>query len=107
MFHVITVLEFLVISEFQRCHAEMIFYVFAKERGIRKGEFVADLFDAEICLTQVVADVLQHLFCNPLVGGLARVLLADSSHQQSCDKRTDAFADYQNKLLEYRQSIGL
>ncbi len=75
----------------------MIFHVFAKERGIRKGEFVADLFDAEICLTQVVADVLQHLFCNPL----------DSSHQQSCDKRTDAFADYQNKLLEYRQSIGL
>ena len=81
----------LVISEFQRCHAEMIFHVFAKERGIRKGEFVADLFDAEICLTQVVADILQHLFCNPLVGSL---------------ERTDAFADYQNKLLEYRQSIG-
>lgn len=84
----------------------MIFHVFAKERGIRKGEFVADLFDAEICLTQVVADILQHLLRDPLVGGLARVLLADSSHQQSCDKRTDAFADYQNKLLEYRQSIG-
>jgi hypothetical protein len=46
------------------------------------------------------------LLRDPLVGGLARVLLADSSHQQSCDKRTDAFADYQNKLLEYRQSIG-
>ena len=84
----------------------MIFHVFAKERGIGKCKFVADLLDTEICLTQVVADVLQHLFCYPFVGGLARILLADSSHQQSCDKRTDAFADYQNKLLEYRQSIG-
>ena len=69
----------LVISEFQRCHAEMIFYVFAKKRGIGKGEFVADLLDTEVSLTQVVSDVLQHLFCNPLVSGLARILFADSS----------------------------
>ena len=96
----------LTVSELQWGHAEMIFHVFTKERGIGKGEFVANLFDTEICLSQVVTDVLQHMFCNPFVSGLARILLADSSHQQSCDKRTDAFADYQNKLLEYRQSIG-
>ena len=84
----------------------MIFHVFTKEGGVGKCKLVTNLFDTEICLTQVVADILQHLFCNPLVGSLAGVLLADSSHQQSCDKRTDAFADYQNKLLEYRQSIG-
>jgi len=28
-------------------------------------------------------------------------------YQQSCDKHTDAFADYQNKLLEYRQAAGI
>ena len=84
----------------------MLFHVFAKEGGVGKCELVADLLDTEVCLPQVVTDILQHMFCNPLVGGLARILLADSSHQQSCDKRTDAFADYQNKLLEYRQSIG-
>ena len=27
-------------------------------------------------------------------------------YQQSCDKHTDAFADLQNRLLEYRQAIG-
>jgi hypothetical protein len=42
------------VSEFQWCHAEMIFHVFTKERGIGKGEFVANLLDTEICLTQVV-----------------------------------------------------
>ena len=26
--------------------------------------------------------------------------------QQAQDRRTDAFADYQNKLLEYRQTTG-
>ena len=57
----------------------MLFHVFTKERGIRECEFVADLLDAEIRLPQVVTDILQHMFCNPLVGGLARILLADSS----------------------------
>ena len=84
----------------------MVLDVFAEEGWVGEAEAVADLLDAEVGLAQVVADVLQHLLRDPLVGGLARVLLADSSHQQSCDKRTDAFADYQNKLLEYRQSIG-
>ena len=55
----------------------MIFHVFAKERGIGKCELVTNLLDAEICLTQVVTDVLQHLFCNPFVGGLAGILFAN------------------------------
>ena len=55
----------------------MIFHIFTKEGWVGKCEFVADLLDAEICLPQVVTDILQHMFCNPLVGGLARILLAD------------------------------
>lgn len=34
------------------------------------------------------------------------LLEAQLLYQQSLDRRTDAFADYQNKLLEYRQAIG-
>ena len=34
------------------------------------------------------------------------LLEAQLLYQQSCDKHTDAFADLQNKILEYRQSIG-
>jgi len=64
------------VSEFQWCHTEMIFHVFTKEGGIWKSEFVADLLNTEICLTQVVTDILQHMFCNPFVSGLARILLA-------------------------------
>ena len=56
----------------------MILHVFTKEGWIGKSEFVANLLDTEICLPQVVTDVLQHLFCNPFVSGLARILLADS-----------------------------
>jgi len=37
---------------------------------------------------------------------ISDLLEAQMLYQQACDKRTDAFADYQNKLLEYRQSIG-
>jgi hypothetical protein len=36
-----------------------------------KKEGLGNLLDAEVGLTQIVADVLQHLFCYPLVGGLA------------------------------------
>jgi hypothetical protein len=68
----------LTVSELQWGHAEMIFHVSTKEGGIGKGEFVTNLLDTEICLPQVVADVFQHLFCNPFVSGLARILLADS-----------------------------
>ena len=34
------------------------------------------------------------------------LLEAQLLYQQSLDRRTDAFADYQNKLLEYRQATG-
>ena len=37
---------------------------------------------------------------------MSDLLEAQMLYQQACDMRTDAFADYQNKLLEYRQSIG-
>ena len=38
---------------------------------------------------------------------MSDLLEAQMLYQQACDKHTDAYADYQNKLLEYRQSIGL
>ena len=38
---------------------------------------------------------------------MSDLLEAQLLYQQSCDKHTDAFADYQNKLLEYRQAIGM
>ena len=37
---------------------------------------------------------------------MSDLLEAQLLYQQSLDKHTDAFADYQNKLLEYRQAIG-
>ena len=38
---------------------------------------------------------------------MSDLLEAQMLYQQACDKRTDAFADYQNKLLEYRLSVGM
>ena len=38
---------------------------------------------------------------------MSDLLEAQLLYQQSCDKHTDAVADYQNKLLEYRQAVGL
>ncbi len=37
---------------------------------------------------------------------MSDLLEAQLLYQQSCDKHTDAFADLQNKILEYRLSIG-
>ena len=37
---------------------------------------------------------------------MADLLEAQLLYQQSLDRRTDAYADYQNKLLEYRQDTG-
>ena len=37
---------------------------------------------------------------------MADLLEAQLLYQQSLDHRTDAYADYQNKLLEYRQATG-
>jgi len=37
---------------------------------------------------------------------MSDLLQAQLLYQQSLDRRTDAYADYQNKLLEYRQATG-
>ena len=37
---------------------------------------------------------------------MSDLLEAQMLYQQSCDKHTDAYAEYQNKLLEYRQAVG-
>ena len=37
---------------------------------------------------------------------MSDLLEAQLLYQQSCDKHIDAFANYQNKLLEYKQAIG-
>ncbi|MBQ8715715.1 MAG: TolC family protein [Prevotella sp.] len=37
---------------------------------------------------------------------MSDLLEAQLLYQQACDKHTDAYADLQNKLLEYRQSTG-
>ncbi len=45
-------------------------------------------------------------YYNAGMSKMSDLLEAQLLYQQSCDKRTDAFADYQNKLLEYRQATG-
>lgn len=40
------------------------------------------------------------------ISKMSDLLEAQMLYQQACDKRTDAYADYQNKLLEYRLSVG-
>ena len=40
------------------------------------------------------------------ISKMSDLLEAQLLYQQACDKRTDAFADYQNKLLEYRHATG-
>mgnify|MGYP002856072931 FL=1 len=37
---------------------------------------------------------------------MSDLLQAQLLYQQTLDQRTDAFADYQNKVLEYRQAVG-
>ena len=41
------------------------------------------------------------------ISKMSDLLEAQMLYQQSCDKQTDAFANYQNKLLEYRQATGI
>ena len=45
-------------------------------------------------------------YYNAGMSKMSDLLEAQMLYQQSCDKRTDAFADYQIKLLEYRQATG-
>ena len=55
----------------------MFFHVFAEEGRIRKSELVANLLNAVVGVAQIVAYVLKHMFANPLVGSLSRIVLAD------------------------------
>ena len=45
-------------------------------------------------------------FYNAGTSKMSDLLEAQLLYQQACDRRTDAFVDYQNKLLEYRQAVG-
>ena len=49
---------------------------------------------------------LNRNYYNAGTSKMSDLLEAQMLFQQACDKRTDAFADYQNKLLDYRQSVG-
>ena len=40
------------------------------------------------------------------ISKMSDLLEAQMLYQQACDQRTDAFAAYQNKLLEYRLAVG-
>ena len=40
------------------------------------------------------------------ISKMSDLLEAQMLYQQACDQRTDAFIDYQNKLLEYQQAVG-
>ena len=37
---------------------------------------------------------------------MSDLLEAQLLFQQACDMRTDAFIEYQNKMLDYKQAIG-
>ena len=50
---------------------------------------------------------LNRNYYNAGTSKMSDLLEAQMLYQQACDKRTDAFADYQNKFLEYRQSVGM
>jgi outer membrane protein TolC len=49
---------------------------------------------------------LNRNYYNAGTSKMSDLLEAQMLYQQACDKHTDAFADYQNKLLEYRQSVA-
>jgi outer membrane protein TolC len=50
---------------------------------------------------------LNRNYYNAGTSKMSDLLEAQLLYQQSCDKRTNAFAEYQNKLLEYCPSVGL
>lgn len=49
---------------------------------------------------------LNRNYYNAGTSKMSDLLQAQLLYQQAQDKRTDAFSDYQNKLLEYRHAIG-
>ena len=55
----------------------MLLHIASEERGIGESQECTDLLDAQVGLHEVIPDVLEHIFTYPLVGRLARVVLAD------------------------------
>ena len=49
---------------------------------------------------------LNHDYYKAGTSKMSDLLEAQLLYQQSLDRRTDAFADYRHKLLEYRQATG-
>ena len=49
---------------------------------------------------------LNRNYYNAGTSKMSDLLQAQLLYQQAQDKRTDAFSDYQNKLLEYKHSVG-
>lgn len=49
----------------------MIFDVLAEEGWIGEAKTVTDLLDAEVGLLQIVSDVFQNMFRNPLISSPA------------------------------------
>ena len=55
----------------------MFLDIFPEKRRVGESEEVTHLLYAIVGLFQVVTDILLHLFRNPLVGSLPRLLFAD------------------------------
>lgn len=49
---------------------------------------------------------LQNDYYKAGISTMSDLLEAQTIYQQSQDKHTDAFAEYQNKILEYKQAVG-
>ena len=70
-------------------------------------ESYQQLLLAQLSIEQAEENLpLNRDYYNAGISKMSDLLEAQMLYQQSCDKRTDAFADYQNKLLEYRQATG-
>lgn len=59
------------LPDLHRCQTEMLFYISAEEGVVGESKPVADLLDTIVCLLKIVADVFQHVFRYPFVGGFA------------------------------------
>ncbi len=71
------------------------------------SESYLQLTIAERSITQAEENL--RLNRNQYMAGVSRMtdlLEAQLLYQQALDRRTDAYADYQNRLLDYRQAIG-
>ena len=70
-------------------------------------ESYQQLLLAQLSIEQAEENLrLNRDYYNAGMSKMSDLLEAQMLYQQSCDQRTDAFADYQNKLLEYRQATG-